>query len=225
VLGNTKQKGFTIVELTLAFTAGMVISLMVTAFTFALYSDTVKAQTETAMLMDSQILLRRVAEDVRYSSTILPTNNLPDAYQPAGWNTDNENHILILSAPAQDSDRNFVINEETGSPYQNEIILYSSGDKLYRRTIANPDVADNRISSTCPESSANCRNDPILSEQFKDMTFIFFDQNGSQINQESGNITDARSIEIIIDLEDRKFGETISVDNRVRMTLRNPFFN
>lgn len=223
-MGNTKQSGFTIVELTVALSAGLLVSLLITAFTFALLSDTIKSQTETRMLMDSQILLRRVAEDIRFSSTILPTNNLNDTFQPSGWNTDIDNHILILSTPAQNSSRTFVIDDDTGNPFQNEIILYSDGENLYRRTVANTQVPENRLKSTCPPANDGCTPDTLLSDQFKDMNFEFYDQNGAIIDQVSGDISQARSIEIIIDLEEVEFGEPINVDNRVRMTLRNPFF-
>ncbi len=222
---NIKNTGFTIVELVIALTVGMTLTILVTSFTFSLFKDTVQAQTETHMLMDSQILLSRVAEDIRFSSSILETNNIDDSYQPGGWNTDNENHILILSTPAQDSSRNFVVDEDTGNPYQNEIVLYSDGNNLYKRVLANPDVVDNRTTTTCPTGESGCRNDPLLTTQFDDMNFIFYDQDGAVIDQAAGNISEARSIEIVVLMVDRKLGETIELDNQVRMTLRNPFFN
>lgn len=225
---NTKKQlnssGFTIVELTIALIVGSLLSLTILAFTFTFYMDTMKSQVETNMLIESQTILRRVADDMRYSSAILTTNTIADANEPAdGWTTSNDDLILILSSPATDSFGEFVVDIDTGNPYQNELVFYGDGTNLYKRVLANPDAADNRTFTTCPAAAVTpgCPEDPLLSENFTDLSFIFYDQNGDVTNDP----TLGRSVEIIISLERNVFGELIHVDNRIRMTLRNPFLN
>jgi prepilin-type N-terminal cleavage/methylation domain-containing protein len=218
------SRGFTIVELTVALLVGSLLSLTILAFTFTFYMDTIKSQTETSMLIESQTILRRVADDMRYSSQIMVTNNIVDDNEPTdGWTTSNEDLILILSSPATDSTGDFIDDIATGNPYQNEFIYFADGTNLYKRVLANPDATDNRNTTTCPNATASptCPQDPILSENFQDMSFVFYDQNGDVTTDP----TLGRSVDINIDLERNIFGEIIHVDNTVRMTLRNPFLN
>ncbi len=221
--GNTKN-GYTIVEMVIAIVVGSIISLVVLAFTFSLYTDTLKTQAETSMLIDSQIILRRVADDMRFSSGILTTNTIPDPNEPAsGWNTSNADLILILSSPAVDTQGNHIIDDDTSNPYQNELIYFADGENLYKRVLANPEAADNQNITTCPETIATtaCPSDPILSETFLDLSFVFYDQN----NSVTADPTLGRSVDILIQLAKNVFGEDIDIDNQVRMTLRNPFLN
>lgn len=223
-MSDNTESGFTIVELVLSLVVGSMLSLTVIAFTFSYYMDTMRAQAETNMLIESQIILRRVADDMRYSSSILTTNTIADANEPSGgWNTSNDDLILILSTPAADSQGDFIDNEDQGTLYQNEFIYFADGQNFYKRVLANSGASDNRLLTNCPaaSASASCPADPLLSEDFSAMSFIFYDQNGDVTNDP----TLGRSVDIIIELEKTVFGETLSVENQIRMTLRNPFLD
>jgi len=175
---SVNTKGFTIVELTIALLVGSMLSLTILAFTFSFYMDSLKAQAETNMLIESQTILRRVADDMRYSSKILVTTTLPDENEPTdGWNTSNDDLILVLSTPAINTSGEFAFNELTGSPYQNELIFYADGTDFHKRVLANPTASSNRTYTTCPEevSNSTCPPDPLFSENFKDMSFVFHD--------------------------------------------------
>ena len=224
MLDNIKSAGYTIVELVLALVIGSILSLTVIAFTFSFYMDTLIAQAETNMLIESQIILRRVADDMRYSSAILATNTIADDNEPTGgWNTSNDDLILILSSPAQSSQGQHINNDDTGNPYQDELIFFADENNFYKRVLTNPLASDNRLSTNCPEaqSSSSCPADPLLTEDFLDMNFVFYDLNGNT----TSDPTQGRSVDIIIQLEKQILGETISVDNQIRMTLRNPYLN
>jgi len=218
------NRGYTIVELTIALLVGSILSLTVTAFTFGFYVDTLKAQTETNMLIESQTILRSVANDMRYSSQILTTTSIADENEPAdGWNTSNDDLILVLSTPAIDTSGEFIIDPLTGNPYQNELIFFANETDFHKRVLANPDAENNRSFTTCPQevATSDCPPDPILSENFENMSFVFYDQNGDT----TSDPVLGRSVDIIINLGANVQGESITVNNQIRMTLRNPFLN
>lgn len=220
---NTNKSGFTLVEMIVVITAGSIIGLVFIGFAIGFLLDTMKSRAETDMIIESQQILRQVADDMRYSSGILSISNLSDPHEPAaGWKTSNDDLILILQSPAQRSgDREFIIDPDTGKPYSNEIIYFTDNGVLYKRVLANPLATGNRAFTTCPEAeaSAACPQDPILSENFKDMNFVFYDQNGDVTTQPDLG----RSVSIIIDLEKNAFGELLEFNNSIRMTLRNPY--
>jgi hypothetical protein len=231
VLGSTegylyesRERGFTIAELIVAISAGSLVALVIFSVSLFFYADIARGEVETNMLIESQTILNDISEDMRTSSAILTTHTLSDANEPAAaWNTDNANLILIMSEPALNASRNFVLNPTTGNPYQNEFIIFVSDNQLYKRILANPSATGNRAVTTCPaeHASSSCPRDPLLTNYYKSLSFVFYDQDGVLTT----NPALGRSIAINIVLERAVFGQTISVDNHVRMTLRNPYLN
>jgi len=218
---NTKQNGFTIVELTVSITAGSIVALAVLSISLFFFADVMRAGAQTELQSDAQTALNRVVEDMRTGSAILTTNTITDANEPGGgWNTSNTDLVLIVSTPSVNSSGNFIFDSGSGNPYQDEFIYFTDGNTLYKRILSNPTAPDNSSQTTCPAAAAtsSCREDRKLTDNFEDMSFVFYDQN----NNVTTDPTLARSAQITIQMYRQVFGRDVSVENNVRMSLRNP---
>lgn len=214
------QAGVTVVELLVVI--GIASVLLVSFFTVSIYmyGDTLRSSIYSQLASESQIILRSAVEELRQSSAIHSTNANPDANAPGGtWTTSNTNLILIISTPALNSSNNFILNPDTGYPYENEIVYFVSDGKLYKRYLANSAATGNTRTTTCPAAvaSSSCPADILMSSNFKDLNFVFYDQD----DVVTTNITAARSIKLFIQMERRTFGKTLTFDNTIRITMRN----
>lgn len=217
---NTRrlQQGFTITELLIAVSVGSLVSLlMVTVFVFG-YGSLIVAQTRASMVLESQLFLRRMTEDIRVANQVLATNTISDVNSPVGgWVTSDPANTLILTQPAVDSNDNFIYDTLTGYPYQNEVIYFGNGSNMYRRTLANTSATGNVALTTCPSTGSNCPFDVTLSNNLRNMTFVFFDID----NATTTTIANARTVELTVNLEKKAYGQTVTVQNTTRMSLRN----
>ncbi len=228
MLGSIKRKlslglgqaGVTIVELLVVI--GIASALLVSFMTVSLYmyGDTVRSSVYAQLANESQTVLHSIVEELRQSSAIRTNNANPDSNAPGGgWTTSDSNLILIISTPVVDSSNNFVIDPITGYPYHNEIIYFASGTKLYKRILANTNATGNTKKTSCPQASATatCPPDILLSDRFKGMSFVFYDQD----DDVTTNIPLARSIKLTIQMERKVFSKTLTFDNNIRVTIRN----
>lgn len=214
------ERGVTLVELMIVISIASIVLVAVTSISIYIYGDTLRGSIRARLGGESQTILRSVTEELRQSSAIRTTNANPDANAPGGnWTTSNSNLILIISTPALDENNEFIMNDQTGYPYQNEIVYFVSGGVLYKRYIANGGAIGNKIRTSCPASSASatCSPDVELTKHFKDMSFVFYDQN----NDETNDIPAARSILLNIDLERAVYGQPVTFNNSIRITIRN----
>lgn len=224
MLGNTKLKesGFTIVELSVSVAAGAVVVLAVLSISLFFFADVMRAEAQTKLMSESQIALNRVVEDVRTGSAILLNNTVTDINEPTGgWTTSNTDLIIIISTPALDSSNNFIIDDDTGNPYQNEYIYFTDNEShLHKRVLADSAAAGNIATTTCPETATtpSCPADSILTENFSTMSFVFFDRD----NNETADPTVARSANINIYMSKTVYGRSLTAENIIRMSLRNP---
>lgn len=174
------------------------------------------------MTTSSQNLLRSTVDNLRVSNGVRQTNAITDANAPVGgWNTSNTNFVIVISTPAINSANNYVIDPSTGSPYMNELVYYKSGNSLYKRNLANPSAAGNRLRTSCPAAlaSPSCPADVNLADYFQSMSFSLYDQDGTL----TGDPALARSIGINLNMQRNVFGSILSLDNNIRVSLRNRF--
>ena len=214
------SKGFSIAELTIAIVVAVIVSIMLTMITIVFYGSILRGQVESEMAVESQIIFRNIVDELRLASEVRQTNSIVDANAPSGgWNTDTNLAILIIATPAIDNSRQFIIDDDTGLPYQNEIIYFANNGAMSKRLLANPDAIGNKLITTCPESIAdiNCPADAQLSNDYENMDFIFYDQD----DVITTDTTLARSVEMNIDLSRRIYGGDAEVNNNIRATLRN----
>ncbi len=224
MLGNirTQEGGFTIVEMTVAITAGSLVALTVLSISLFFFADVMRANSQTQLLAESQVALSRMVEDMRTGSAILLSNTITDANEPAGgWTTSNTDLILIVATPSIDNANNFVFDASTGNPYQDEFIYFTDNDDhLHKRILANTAAPGNVAVTTCPAAvvTSSCPEDKLLTENFDNMTFSFFDRD----NNPTVDPTAARSTEINIFMSKQVFGRMVTAENNIRMSLRNP---
>jgi prepilin-type N-terminal cleavage/methylation domain-containing protein len=215
---SNKQQGFTIVELLIAVSVAAIASVLIMyAFVF-MYGGLLREQARAQMVLESQLFLKRMVDDVRVANQVLTTNTIADSYEPSGgWITSDPANIIIFTQPVTDSSDNFIFDDSTGYPYQNELVYFSENTTMYRRTLANPDPVGNDAITTCPKFTPGCSTDMELTDRLQNMLFVFYD-----INDELTVVPEeARSVEITVNLFDRVYGQDISITNTTRVTLRN----
>jgi type II secretory pathway pseudopilin PulG len=230
VLANIKQRlkslqtlndeGVTIVELLVVVGICSILLLSFMTVSIYMYGDTIRSSLYAQLATESETVLRSVVEELRQSSAIETTNAITDANAPGGtWTTSNSSLILIISTPALDSNNNFIINPSSGYPYSNEIVYYATGTKLYKRYLANPSAAGNTRKTTCPPASASssCPADIQMSNNFKTLSFVFYDQDDAVTT----TIPSARSIKLVLQMQRKSYGKTLTFDNTIRITMRN----
>jgi hypothetical protein len=173
------------------------------------------------LTIQSQNLIRSTVEAIRYGDGVRQNNQIPDPSVPSGWNTSNSSFVIIIPVPALDSNNDYIINSDTGSPYMNELVYYKNGKTLMKRTLANPGAVGNRLRTSCPPASAtaSCPADRVLAEYVKSMSFTLYDQNAAQ----TSDAAQARSVKITLDMERNAPGNPITLTTSIRVTLRNRF--
>ncbi len=219
---SSKQHGYTLPELVLSlFLIGIISISLLSAMTYY-FAYITRANHFSDLTVDSQNLLRSTAEELRYGAGVRQTNTIIDINAPSGgWNTSNTAFVIVIATPAKDSNREYIIDTATGSPYNNELVYYKSGNKLYRRTLANPSATGNSLTRSCPpaSSSPSCPADTQLVESLDDMVFTLFDQDNAPTNDPLL----ARSIDINLSMLRKSLGGPLRLENSIQITLRNTF--
>lgn len=197
-----------------------VISGVLLYISLNLIGDTTRARITAELAIESQILLRSIVEDTRLAGSLSTTNQNTDPNAPVGgWVTNDPSNILIIDLPAINASRDIIYNSSTGYPYDNEVVYYSSGSSIYRRTIVDPSAAGNSIKTSCPPALATstCPADKKYTSYLTDLTFTFYDDT----NNTTADATLARSVQITVKVQRKILGKTVKFDNTIRTTLRN----
>lgn len=223
---HNKEAGFTLTELVVVMVVGTMVATVVLSVNLFFFADVMKSSLETQLTLEAQNINNIVVEDLRLAESVLDTidtANLSDANEPSGgWNTSDPDHILIVSELAVDENGEFIEDTENGILFKNNVVYFAEGDILYKRILTdpNPEATSNVARQTCPKdlSTNSCPPDRLVSENFHDMSFNFFDLNGAS----TPIVEEARSINIVIDVERSAYGRTADAQNDIRVTLRNP---
>ena len=221
VLAKNTQ-AFTLVELTLSITIMGIMIVSIFGISLYYFTQVTRNSLITDMTIDSQNLLRTTVENLRYGAGVRQSNTISDANAPAGgWNTSNTNFIIVIAVPAVDTSRNYIIDPDTGNPYNNELVYFKSGIALMERTLANPEATGNSLKTSCPQNlaSSSCPADKHLTDNVTSMVFTLYDQNDAVT-------TDpllARSVKIVLGMSKSTFGGPINLSNSIRVTLRNRY--
>lgn len=219
---RSNSHGFTVVELLVVITVIGILSVgLLSAFADYLAATT-RNNLFVDMTNDSQNLLRSTVEELRYGAGVRQTNSINDPNGPSGgWNTSNENFVIIIPLPALTAGKAYIMDTATGAPYMNEHVYYKIGTTLYKRTLAHADAIGNSARTSCPEAiaSTSCPKDRELSRNVGDMNFVLYDQDDNLTT----NTLLARSVRINLRLERDTFGDPLVFDNNIRVTLRNNF--
>ena len=219
---NTKNSGYTVPELTVSIVVLGILIISLFSFSTYYFTNVTRNNAFVEMSADSQNLLRATVEQLRYGAGVRQSNTITDPNAPVGgWNTSNANFVIIIAVPAIDSNRNYIIDPATGSPYNNELVYFKNGTNLNRRTLAQPDAVGNTLKTSCPEAlaTAACPADKKLVENLNSMVFTLYDQDDAI----TSDPLLARSVKIDLGLEKKSFGNPLTLDNSIRVTLRNRF--
>jgi prepilin-type N-terminal cleavage/methylation domain-containing protein len=219
---TSANAGFTVVELIISISLMGIISVALLAATMNYFVLVSRNNLVTTMTVDSQNLLRNTVEALRYGAGVRQSNAIIDGNGPGGgWNTSNEDFVIIIAVPAIDVQREYIMNPLTGAPYNNELVYYNQDGSLYRRTLAHPDATGNTLRTTCPEGSAttDCPADTKLIGDARSMEFTLYDQD----DLVTTDPLNARSVKIDLALERDTFGDPLVLENSIRVTLRNRF--
>jgi prepilin-type N-terminal cleavage/methylation domain-containing protein len=214
------NNGFTIIEVVVSISIATVISIALLTISLGYVGDTMRARLTADLAIESQLLLRAMVEDVRLAGSLSTTNQNTDANAPVGgWITNDPSNIVIIDLPAIDASRNIIYDTTTGFPYDNEVVYFSNGTTMYRRTIVNPSATGNSLQTSCPPNLAtsNCPNDKKYSQYLSDLSFTFYDD----ANATTSDATLARSVQINVKLQRKIMGKTVAFNNTIRTTLRN----
>ena len=216
---NTKP-GVTVTELLVVIVVISILSLFLFPAIIDLLAGSNRGYERASLNLRSQTILRSITEDVRNGSSIRQANQLTDSnpVQTGGWSTDDTDNVLIISRPATDTDGDFIQNDLTGLPYQNEFVYYEDDGSLFVRTLAHPLATGNSVSSTCMPAASGCSEDVLLSDSFLDMSFTFYDQD----NQITTIPFLARSVEMSVSLvRVNNPGIDVIIESTNQMTFRN----
>lgn len=222
-----KEGGFTIVELSVSITVMGVLLVTLLGFCTYFFTQVTRTNHMVEMSVDSQNLLRTAVEELRYGAGVRVNNTISDPHEPGGgWSTSNADFVIIIAVPAEDVNRDYIIDPNTGSPYQNELVYYRAGSILYKRTLAHPDAVGNRLVTSCPEVSVSptCPADRKLVDSLDSMDFILYGQDNDDLNEnDPSQVALARSVKIDLTLTRVTFGNDLDLANSIRVTLRNTF--
>lgn len=216
------DKGYTLPELMVSISLLAIISIGLLSIITYYFANITRNNFLIDMTNDSQNLLRVTVEQIRYGAGVRQTNTIADVNAPgSGWNTSNTAFVIIIAVPAVDSSNNYIIDPDTGSPYNNELVYFKQNTSLYRRTLAHPDAAQNSLKTSCPTGlvSASCPADIKLIDYIDTMVFTLYDQD----NNTFSDPLSARSVKINLSMKRDTFGDPLTLDNSIRVTLRNDF--
>jgi prepilin-type N-terminal cleavage/methylation domain-containing protein len=221
-VSDSKARGFTLPELTIGISVASILFLGFLVAISDYFVLITKNNASIDLTTSSQNLLRSTVDTLRVGDGVRQTNSISDPHAPlGGWNTSNSNFVIVIATPALNSSHNYIIDPDTGTPFINELVYYKSGSSLMKRTLANPAAIGNSLVTSCPPNLANssCPADKDLADYFQSMSFTLYDQNSAVTSDPAL----ARSIQISLSMKRVIFGSPISLDNSIRVSLRNSF--
>jgi type II secretory pathway component PulJ len=212
--------GFTLVDAMLAVIVSTLVIITVTTYVMSNIQQSAEASTRDTLIKETETSLDLMAKDVRLSANADQDNRWPDSNAPGGdqfgWQSDDS--TLVLATAAQDSADDVIFSDPNNYiTEKNNIVYFVKDSTLYKRIIADP-VSGNKAVTTCPSDSASssCPADKELLHDVSlfDVTYL----NGQ--NQEVSP-TDARSIEVHVEVEKTSFKKPVEADYTTRMVFRN----
>jgi prepilin-type N-terminal cleavage/methylation domain-containing protein len=215
------QHGYTLVEVMVATViTGLLIVLIMSFMVNTIVTHTVDS-ARADLLREAQLTLDNIGREIRLSANADEANRWEDANAPDApsdlysWASDED--TLILATAAIDSSKNILFSDALHyvSNKNNNIYFVSNGI-LYKRTLADPVVA-NVAETTCPPSSSDtCPDDRALVDTVLDFTVHYYNNENEEVDP-----ADARSIELSLELQKERYGRTINAEFSTRTVFRN----
>lgn len=211
------SSGVTLIELILTISIVSIMAFVVMNFMVSWMQQYAITETRSALLTDAQTAIDQITDAARLSSSADQNNRWPDANAPGGqfgWSS--SANTLVLATAVENTSGQIVFSDPTNYTSQKDNLIYFvSNGSLYRRVIAAP-VANNKRKSSCPVANGSCPADWRLAENVSNFSIKYFDGNNQEVNP-----TDARSIELSLTLQKRRFSQLIQSVYKTRMVYRN----
>lgn len=213
------QRGFTLIEVMIATLVVSALTVLVISFLTDTFVNHMHKSARSDMLHEAQIALDLTNKDIRHSANVddqnrWPDDNAPDSTDPYSWRS-NEN-TLILAHPVVDSNNDFIYRDPFAYlTYKNNLVYFVDNGTLYRRTLA-ADVSGNKADTTCPEGTSGCSNDSKLAENVNLFRVKYFNAEDEEVPP-----SEARSVKVILQLQENVYNRTLDVEYEVRSVFRN----
>lgn len=221
-MNQLNNRGFTILELAVVTAVTGLLIIIIMNFMSGSMASIVIESARADLLSEAQLGLDAIDHDIRLSASAelnnrWPDDNAPDApTNPLSW--ESNSHTLVLASAASDPSHNILFQDELNYiTYKNNLIFFVSNGTLYKRTLA-ADIPNNRAQTSCPKNLANndCLEDRPLINNVKQFDIRYV--SGDDIDVDPAN---ARSIEISIQLEAKRYGKMLNANYLTRMVFRN----
>lgn len=234
------EKGFTLIEVLVVAPLMMMTIIIMMTYLFNLFGQLTQEGASLRLTTDAQLITLALQDDVYFANAFVSTTNsgLSDAYAPSGGWTNNSNpKSLIISTPAltknnRDPNRQPVYIDTEGcdpanlsnnSFLYNNIVVFVSGTKLYKRILTAPNGLATCGSSyekqTCPEnhSSTSCPKDILLSDKLNSFKVSYFDSDNVEVTTPE----QAQLIKVEVVLKDKAYAEDIFGDSSITLKRLN----
>lgn len=220
---NTRESGFTLVELVTSITLIGILSTIVVAFGVNGLANYNVSYNRGILLDQSYLGLRSISEIILQSASADDNNRIEDSNGPGapgnlfGWQSDGD--TLVLATAAEDTSGNIIFQDESQYiSYKNNVIYYLDGTSLKRRILA-ADVPDNKAVTTCPEEAASesCPADDLtVFENVASFIVKYYDSQNQEVTP-----SNARSIGLEINMSKEVQGRNITASYETRTVFRN----
>lgn len=214
--------GYTLVEVVIALTVTSMLMFIIIDFTtnsIVQYSNT---EIRSQLINDAQSSLDAISTDIRLSGNADMNNRWPDENAPNApsdeYSWASTPNTFVLASAVEDTNGDIVFEDPAlYIPKKNNNVFFIAGNKLYKRTIAAP-VDNNSVTTSCPgnKATANCPADRVLLDNVDTFAVKYYNALNEEVTP-----SDARSIELYVNLKKVTYGRTVSADYSTRMVFRN----
>lgn len=204
---TSNEHGFTLVELVsvLAVSGLFLALIMYFGISYWRYSTLLDADLSSFVSrLNSQDFVR---ESIGTSDGLISQNSIPDANANNPDPTAGSNYWVVQHAVPGTTTlgtsgttpilyyRRFSVNTSNAivmngtQPYEDEYVLYvnSATKQLLLRTLANPSVTNNKVTTSCPATlaTASCPADKVIMESLSTINMTYYSRSGNTIDYQS----------------------------------------
>lgn len=235
-----KQNGFTLIELLIMAPVIMVTIVIIMSFLFNQYGQLTQQGAQINLNVEAQNIVFSMQDDVFYANAFVDTinGNLVDDYDPSGgWDATTTPQKLIISTPAVTENHRSATRQpvyintlgcsvgvlEENDPLYNNVIYFTSGTNLYKRTLSAPSTlatcGTSFFKQTCPSANATatCPADVVVTKNLQSFTLTYY-------NSTDATVTDpelATKIKVDVQLKDRAYATDIYATSTITLKKLN----
>lgn len=214
------QKGFTLVEVVITVSVVGIVLGIVSLFAINSLTQSSVQSARADLLGESQIALDNIISDVRLSAGADDNNRHPDPNNGGDLSMDwqSDATTLVLATAAVDNNNDIIFSDPVMYiSEKNNVIYFVDQGVLYERVLAS-DAEGNNAKTTCPKnlSSEGCPEDKVMLNNVTKFEVKYFDNNDTEVTP-----TNARSVEISVETNVKKFGRDIKAEYVTRAVFRN----